>query len=288
MTHQTHALMERRTRAYCYNCGGRSPYRRIHPIDDALQRTWGISDRLARQFNRREGSICPDCGVNLRAQGLARAILKSKYGFGKASLKEWVQAANVEGLQVCELNSCHELHQTLTKLRKLTYAEYGTDSQQNIEGMTYPSDTFDLFLHSETVEHVNNPALAADECRRVIKPHGLVLFTTPVIWNRTTRRRARRDGERIHHILERSYHEQPSDDYLVFFEYGRDIDRLLGVSLSLADWRNQNYVFSSGKVRSTIKPATKVKLGVLEKIAEIGTSERLNRMSRTLRHGGDA
>jgi SAM-dependent methyltransferase len=230
-----------------------------------------LSNTLTDLFNRREGSICSHCGVNLRGQGLAKAILESKYGFGEESLKAWVQAANADRLAVCELNKCHELHHTLTGLQNLTYAEYGTRTQQNMEKMTYQSDTFDLFLHSETLEHVNDAARAADECRRVIKPDGLVLFTTPVIWNRKTRRRANADGDAIHHFLEPSYHDRRTADYLVFYEYGRDIDALLHVSLSWADWRNQNYVFSSRKTPSKIRPFTKLRLVMLEKLAETRT-----------------
>jgi SAM-dependent methyltransferase len=252
-----------------------APYRHVYPIDEELRRTWGLSNTLTNLFNRREGSICPHCGVNLRGQGLAKAILKSDYGFGERSLRSWVRAANAHRLAVCELNECHELHHTLTDLQNLTYAEYGTGTQQNIEQMTYESNTFDLFLHSETIEHVNDAARAADECRRVIKPDGLVLFTTPVIWNRKTRRRASSDGDAIHHLLEPSYHDRPTADYLVFHEYGRDIDAVLRVSLSWTDWRNQNYVFSSRKTPSKIRPLTKVRLVMLEKVAE----------TRTHRHG---
>jgi SAM-dependent methyltransferase len=227
-----------------------------------------LSNALTDLFNRREGSICSHCGVNLRGQGLAKAILESRHGFGEASLKSWVQGANAARLAICELNKCHELHHTLTGLDNLTYAEYGTETQQNIEEMTYRSNTFDLLLHSETIEHVNDPARAADECRRVIKPDGLVLFTTPVIWGRKTRRRATADGDAIHHLLEPSYHDRPTVDYLVFHEFGRDLDAVLRVSVSQADWRNQNYVFSSRKAPSKISPLTKLRLVALEKLAE--------------------
>jgi SAM-dependent methyltransferase len=257
--------------SYCHNCGVSAPYGRRHPIDEALQRAWGLSAAMTELFNRREGSFCPNCGANLRAQGLARAILDSEYGFGQRSLKAWVKAANAARLAVCELNKCHQLHDTLCALENLTYAEYGTSIEQNIERMTYQSNGFDLFLHSETIEHVNDPAQAAEECRRVIKPGGLVLFTTPVIWNRTTRRRARLDGDQVHHLLEPSYHGRLTADHLVFHEYGRDLDAVLGASLNRADWRNQNFVFSSRKAPSKIRPATKLRLVMLERIAEART-----------------
>jgi SAM-dependent methyltransferase len=259
---------------YCSNCGVSAPYRHVYPIDDALRRTWGLSSTLTDLFNRREGSICPHCGVNLRGQGLAEAILASKYGFDETSLKAWVRAANAERLAVCEINQCHELHHTLTGLQNLTYAEYGTSTQQNIEKMTYEDNSFDLLLHSETLEHVNDSAAAADECRRVIKPSGLVLFTVPVIWSRATRRRADAEGDAIEHLLEPSYHGRQDAGYLVVYEYGRDLDAVLRVSLNWADWRHQNYVFGSGKAPSKIGSLTKLRLVMLEKLAEARTHVR--------------
>jgi hypothetical protein len=44
------------------------------------------------------------------------------------------------------------------------------------------------------------------------------------------------------------------------------------VSLSRADWRNQNYVFSSRKTPSNIRPFTKLSLVMLEKLAEARTA----------------
>ena len=46
------------------------------------------------------------------------------------------------------------------------------------------------------------------------------------------------------------------------------MDALLGVSLSGADWRNQNYVFSSRKTPSKIRSLTKLRLAMLERLAE--------------------
>jgi SAM-dependent methyltransferase len=150
----------------------------------------------------------------------------------------------------------------------LTYAEYGTKTEQNIEKLTYKNNSFDLFLHSETLEHVSNPEIAIGESRRVIKPTGLILFTTPVIWARKTRRRAKINNKKITYLAEPSYHGKRTDDYLVFFEYGHDIDKILGVTLTHLDWRNQNYIFVSKKAPTRIEYATKLKLRILEKLAQ--------------------
>ena len=248
----------------CESCGEVRSYRHSLPIDDHLAETWGLSTRLRSGFNVREGDICTHCGAIKRAQSLAAGIIKSSVGFGARSLKVWVQVANDRNLQVCELNACHELHNILLGLENLTYAEYGTDSQQDIEDLTYKDKSFDLVLHSETLEHVGNPGKAMDECRRVLKKDGLVLFTTPVIWSRKTRCRAKRVNGSIKYLETPSYHAQPSDDYLVFYEYGRDIDQFLGCSLAYSVPRHQSYVFMSGKTPSSISKIKKLLLSLFE------------------------
>ncbi len=251
----------------CTNCGQPAVYEHVQPVDTALSATWELSPRLTELFNVREGSICTHCGASIRAQGLARAILQSRLGFGATNLRQWVERANDHGLKVCELNSCHRLHDTLTQLKQLAYSEFGSDNEQNIEALTYADKSFDLVLHSETLEHVSRPGVAMDECRRILKPNGLILFTTPVIWTRLTRQRAELQDERLINKLPPSYHGQQTADYLVFFEYGRDIDRYLGVDVVLQDWRHQNYVFHSAKKPSKINLFTKWQLMGLQQLA---------------------
>jgi SAM-dependent methyltransferase len=252
---------------YCLNCGEKSQNELIFPIDTSLKDTWGLNAQLTNLFNIREGTLCAVCGASVRAQGLARAILESKYGFGAKNLREWVQLANKNKLIVCELNSCHRLHDTLSKLKHLAFSEYGTSTQQDIENLTYPPSHFDIVLHSETLEHVPNPSRAMDECRKIIKKDGIVLFTTPVIWTRKTRRRAIINNDKIEYLLPPSHHGYKTDDYLVFFEYGNNIDKILGASIAVNNWRQQNYVFYSGKMSTRIKSKAKLKLKLQQRAA---------------------
>jgi ubiquinone/menaquinone biosynthesis C-methylase UbiE len=81
--------------------------------------------------------------------------------------------------------------------------------------LPYPDATFDLVLHSDTLEHVEHPVAALSECARVLKTGGYCAFTVPIVVDRLTSSRAG---------LPASYHgsEENPGDCLVHTEYGAD------------------------------------------------------------------
>lgn len=110
----------------------------------------------------------------------------------------------------------------------------GTEHQsrrcENLERLTFADDTFDLFVTKDVLEHVFRPDLAVGEIMRVVKPGGAHVFTTPKHKGfRTTRQRARRDGDTIVHLLEPEYHGNPIGDgrALVTWDYGDDFEAWL-------------------------------------------------------------
>jgi 16S rRNA G527 N7-methylase RsmG len=73
-------------------------------------------------------------------------------------------------LDVAEINSCANLHEKLSKIKKLKFSEYYNETEQitnarsfqnikheDIMNLSYADSSFDLVLHSETLEHINNP-----------------------------------------------------------------------------------------------------------------------------------
>jgi SAM-dependent methyltransferase len=83
--------------------------------------------------------------------------------------------------------------------------------------LPYPAGGFDLVVHSDTLEHVEDPARALRECFRVLAPGGACVFTVPVIVGRLTRSRRG---------LSASYHGDQNcrePDFLVHTEFGADV-----------------------------------------------------------------
>jgi SAM-dependent methyltransferase len=196
---------------WCYACGGDSflPARSV--LWKALVDEWQLSAEEVRYVDRQQGECCADCGANLRSVALAKAILATVGAEG--SLAHFASSAAASGLKLLELNEAGTLS---PYLRRLPGYSFGAYPQVDMHNLPYPDGTFDLVVHSDTLEHVENPAHALQECARVLKPGGSICYTVPVIVGRLSRSRAG---------LPKSYHGNPAesgDDFVVHTEFGAD------------------------------------------------------------------
>ena len=104
---------------------------------------------------------------------------------------------------------------------------------ENLEQLTFPDATFDVFLTQDVLEHVFRPDLAVREIARVLKPGGVHVFTTPKhkhLLKSYARARQSTDGT-VEHLLPAEYHGNPIGDgrSLVTWDYGADLDDLLAM-----------------------------------------------------------
>jgi ubiquinone/menaquinone biosynthesis C-methylase UbiE len=115
---------------------------------------------------------------------------------------------------VLEVNEAGNLSAVLRGFGGYVYASY---PEVDIHALPYPDASFDLVVHSDTLEHVRNPVHALQECRRVLRPTGALCFTVPTIVGRMSRNR---EG------LPKSFHGNPAtdaDDFAVQTEFGADV-----------------------------------------------------------------
>jgi SAM-dependent methyltransferase len=111
---------------------------------------------------------------------------------------------------------------------------------ENIQALTFPAGSFDLFITQDVLEHVYEPHRAVAEIARVLRPGGLHICTVPIV-NKSapSSRRARRTAQGIEHFVEPSYHGDPihADGTLVTFDWGYDIvqylDRFSGMHTTM-------------------------------------------------------
>jgi SAM-dependent methyltransferase len=98
---------------------------------------------------------------------------------------------------------------------------------ENLERLSFPDNSFDLFITQDVMEHIFNPEAAFKEIARVLKPGGAHIFTVPIVNKRKKSERWAsfgENGEIVHHH-EPEYHGNPVDPRgsLVTMHWGYDI-----------------------------------------------------------------
>jgi SAM-dependent methyltransferase len=196
---------------FCHVCGGRT-FEHTPVLWPALIAEWGLSASETAYIDVQQGTHCRTCSSNVRSIALARAILRFR-GFA-GTLMGLVEDGGQQTLRVLEINEAGSLTPILRRLPKHQLVSY---PDVDMRRLPFPSGSFDLVVHSDTLEHVPDPELALAECRRVLTPAGALAFTVPVIINRLSR--SRRE-------LPPSYHGHEASldpGMLVQTEFGADV-----------------------------------------------------------------
>ena len=172
---------------------------------------WQLSPIEAKYIDRQQGEFCAKCGSNLRSIVLAKALCAVFRT--RETLSAFVDSPEAALFSILELNTAGTLNPILSRMSKRVFGAY---PEVDMHALPYGDMSFDVVVHSDTLEHVANPVHALCECRRVLKLGGALCFTVPIVVGRLSRDR---DG------LPKSYHGDPNetrDDYLVHTEFGAD------------------------------------------------------------------
>lgn len=194
----------------CGVCGG-TKFTAHNVLWDKLVNDWQLSPVETAYVNRQQGESCDKCGANLRSIALANA-LRAFLGT-KAFLREAATSPQGKNLAILEINEAGSLTPVLKTFGRYTYGAY---PEVDMHSLPYDDGTFDVVVHSDTLEHIPNPVHALGECRRVLKPSGALCFTVPIIVGRMSRNR---EG------LPKSHHGNSAtvaDDFAVQTEFGAD------------------------------------------------------------------
>ena len=196
----------------CVVCGSEQLHY-VEELSAALIREWELSAPEAAYVNRQQGLQCVRCGSTLRCMALATALLRQCGGedtFG--TFAEFSASPAAQQLRVLEINEAGGITPFLAKWPGHIFVKF---PEVDMQDLPHPDESFDLVVHSDTLEHVPDPIRGLAECRRVLREGGACTFTVPIIVGRLTRSRAG---------LAPSYHGDPAngDGYLVHTEFGAD------------------------------------------------------------------
>jgi hypothetical protein len=236
--------IRRRRFERCAVCGRFGPvlYRRW-VIPPKLEQLWGLSPGLAEALARKESSDCSFCGAKLRVRRLAQVLLEL-YPVGAPpaparSIRSWVDHTEVRRLRIAEINLIEGLHRELARLPHHAYCDYREGAapgtivagvrHEDLTQLTYPDDSFDLLLTSETLEHLPDLGAALAEIHRVLAPGSYHVFTIPLLPKvEATFARAVKpaDGPLVFPTPP-IYHPGGDVGYLVFTEFGADFPAIL-------------------------------------------------------------
>jgi SAM-dependent methyltransferase len=173
---------------------------------------WNLTPFETAYINKQQGLCCTLCGSNLRSMTLAASIMK-QFGF-EGAFEHFHKSKYGRRLKTLEINEACNIHPYLMKFKKYTFAGY---PYIDIQKLPYDNNTFDMIVHSDTLEHVRDSLQSLKECYRVLNNKGKVFYTIPVIYGRLSKWRD---------LLPNSYHgnqdESQGEDYKVWTEYGAD------------------------------------------------------------------
>ncbi len=192
----------------CPCCGGKK-FSQTDVLWPSLIKEWRLSNIEANYIDKQQGFACTTCGSNLRSMTLAKAIM-SCMDHNSDTFVEYMK--NHKLLKLLEVNEAGQLTQFFKVSPYHILAEY---PDVDIQKLPYKSNSMDMVVHSDTLEHVEDPVKGLKESLRVLKPGGYTCFTVPLIVDRLNKRR---DANRP------SFHGSPGNkEYLVYTEYGCDM-----------------------------------------------------------------
>ena len=196
--------------AFCPCCGATS-FEQAYVLWQSLIDSWKLAPNEVAYINRQQGYYCTNCQSNLRSMVLAQAVMRC-FGY-EGLLCDFVVDSRMQQLRVLEINEAGTLTRWLNQLSNHTLASY-PDVDMTL--LPYKAESFDLVIHSDTLEHVPHPVRALSECHRVLAIPGFCIFTVPMLVDRFT---LSREG------MPPSYHgygDVDLSDFLVHTEYGND------------------------------------------------------------------
>lgn len=194
----------------CSICGN-GTFKEVAVLWPELVAEWQLADHEREYIDRQQGTLCTCCGANLRIIALGNAV-RSMVAT-RLPLKKAVECGIFANLRILDCNGAEGISAALSTLPGYQRADY---PNYDMRCLPFDDESFDIIIHSDTLEHIQHPVLALQDCKRVLARTGRLCFTVPIIVGRLTRDRSG---------LPPSFHGDPvaaRSDHLVHTEFGAD------------------------------------------------------------------
>jgi len=189
-----------------------SQFKQTAALKTRLIEEWELKPYEVDYLNKQQGLYCTKCNANLRSMTLAYAILKHYSLKGNLFQNRFTKFGRKT--KILEINEAGKLHNVLNQFKNHEFAEF---PKVDIQKLPYNNNLFDLVIHSDTLEHVENTLEGLKECYRVLVDGGSLFYTIPIVYGRMTRGR-----EGLKDSFHGTQEESQGNDYKVWTEYGAD------------------------------------------------------------------
>jgi hypothetical protein len=178
-----------------------------------------------------ESYACTHCRGLLRYQSQARVLVQRLAKNGSTSFAELCREPEFRALQIWEPGQLGPFRNFLTDLPGNIVSSYwpGVASGelrngiqcQDLMALSFESESIDLIITSDILEHVREPFVGFAEVHRVLRPGGIHVFSVPGLWplRSLTAPRVDVSGDADVFLVEPEYHR----DMLVCTDFGRDL-----------------------------------------------------------------
>jgi SAM-dependent methyltransferase len=186
---------------------------------------------LGDRIHLREGMICEQCGSSNRHRLLFSAFLdvfgpkidtsKKYYILERITNLFRNLQGKIPGLEGSEFfGGDHKPGQMVQHNGELVRNE-------NFMSLSLKNNSLDCLLHAEVLEHVSDCDKALSEARRVLRPHGVMIFTVPFfnMLDKSLVRAFVNSKKEIVHIEQPEIHGNPllQEGSLAFYHFGWDL-----------------------------------------------------------------
>jgi len=201
---------------FCTFCGAASTF------------TVAAGPMFSININLREGLLCRSCHLGNRLRLLFKGVEEFCGGDGLRTAQVYMaERITLFFQRVAE----RVAHLTGSEYLDGSYPPGSTHSlggvtvrHEDLCGLTFEDESFDVVIHSDVLEHVPDYRRALTEMRRVTRPGGGMFFSVPFLheaMGHEVRATLTESGELVHH-LPPAYHGSPlsTEGSLAFRTYG--------------------------------------------------------------------
>ncbi|MGB8956292.1 MAG: class I SAM-dependent methyltransferase [Tumebacillaceae bacterium] len=188
-------------------------------------------------------ATCSTCKTTLRTSDLVHVLMEATLGRDVSLLEGFT---DLQSLNILEAQASGSIHHFLRHLPDYTCFEYfdGVAPGQykdgvmsnDLQNLSFESESFDVVITQEVLEHVADPERAFQEIARVLKPGGLHVFSVPLHEGRPTLSRA---GKL------KVFHGDPvrSGGAVVHTDWGDDMDEIIRAASGMETEAYATHVF---------------------------------------------